>query len=301
MRQSNVHHMQCINVVSKHIFPKNALQMQKHHLQKVHDLHSFITICEYFVCWHQQNDYLALFPPHGGAAQKIRDDKIIKLIYKRLLNHMKSDLECMNNFDINAMDMMHFHEVLECLKLSYQLEKKLEKTKKLEASKKDSEKHNGECSGKKHANTTNEALPVSTKKPCLLHGTLSHTTVECEVMKEQANKMKVTYKMQTPVKHAKKYQEWKAKKAPTHDEINEMMSESVKKSVKEIFQTHMKTLKKHSHEDTNSDSDSEHENYCMEDVGLDLKDINVSETFALSDLHRPPQKCQKLTTGLLCL
>ena len=31
----------------------------------------------------------------------------------------------------------------------------------------------------------------------------------------------------------------------------------------------------------------------MEDVGLDLKDINVSETFALSDLCRPPQKHQK--------
>ena len=76
-------------------------------------------------------------------------------------------------------------------------------------------------------------------------------------------------------------------KAPTHDEINEMVAESVKKSVKEIFETHMKTLKKCSHEDTNSDSDSEHEHYCMEDVGLDLKDVNVSETFALSDLCRP--------------
>ena len=41
------------------------------------------------------------------------------------------------------------------------------------------------------------------------------------------------------------------------------------------------------------DSDSEKEHYHMEDVSLDLKDINVSETFALSDLCRPPQKCQK--------
>ena len=35
------------------------------------------------------------------------------------------------------------------------------------------------------------------------------------------------------------------------------------------------------------------QHYRMEDVGLDLEDINVSETFALSDLHRPPPKCQK--------
>ena len=56
----------------------------------------------------------------------------------------------------------------------------------------------------------------------------------------------------------------------------------------------MKTLKKHNHEDTNSDSNSKHEYYCMDDVGLDLKDVNASKTIALSDLHRPPQKCQKI-------
>ena len=44
--------------------------------------------------WHQQNDYFALFPPHGREAQKISDDKIIELIYKKQLNCMKSDLEC---------------------------------------------------------------------------------------------------------------------------------------------------------------------------------------------------------------
>ena len=64
-------------------------------------------------------------------------------------------------------------------------------------------------------------------------------------------------------------------------------------SVKEILETHMKTLKKHSREDTNSNSDLEHESYHMEDVSLDLEDVNVSETFALSDLRRPPQKHQK--------
>ena len=151
------------------------------------------------------------------------------------------------------MDMMQFCEVLECLELSYQLEKKMEKPKKLEASKKDSEKSNGKHSGKKHANTTNKSLPVSAKKPCLLHGTHSHTTDECEVMKEQAERMKAMYRVQTPAECAKnKHKEWKAKKAPTCNKINEMVAESVKKSVKEIFDTHMKTLRKCSHEDTDS-------------------------------------------------
>ena len=69
-----------------------------------------------------------------------------------------------------------------------------------------------------------------------------------------------------------------------------MVVENVKKSVKEIFETHVETLKKCSCGDTDSDSDSENEHYHMEDVRLE---VNVSETFALSDLHRPPQKCQK--------
>ena len=76
-----MHHKLCFNVVSAHIFPKNTLQTQKRCLQKV-PLCSLMTTSEYFVHWHQQNDYLALFPPHGRAVQEIRDDKIIKLIYK---------------------------------------------------------------------------------------------------------------------------------------------------------------------------------------------------------------------------
>ena len=192
---------------------------------------------------------------------------------------MKSNLECMNDFNINNVDMVQFCELLKCLELSYQLEKKLEKSKKLETLKKDSEKHNDKHSGKKCANTTNESLPVSTKQLCLLHGTHFHTTHECKVMKEQAEGMKATYKAQTPAERTKKHKEWKAKKAPTHDEINKMVAESVKKSVKEIFKTHMKTLKKCSHKDTDSNSDLEHEHYCMEDASLDLKDVNVSKTF----------------------
>ena len=74
--------------------------------------------------------------------------------------------------------------------------------------------------------------------------------------------------------------------------FNKMVAEDVKKSVKESFETHMKTLKKCNHKDTNSDSDSENENYHIEYVGVNLEDVNASETFTLSDLHRPPQNHQ---------
>ena len=159
--------------------------------------------------------------------------------------------------------------------------------------KKDKEKLNGKQSGKKCANSTNDSSPASAKKPCLLHGTCSHTTEECKVVKEQISHMKAMYDAQDPAECAKKCKEWKSKKAPTHDEINKMVAESIKKSVKEIFDTHAKTCKKCNCEDTDSDSNLELEQYHMEEVSLDLEEVNVSENFSLSDLRGRPQKCQK--------
>ena len=232
--ETNPHHKMCLNAVSEHIFPKNVLQMQKCYLRKVR-LHASMTISTYFMHWHQINDYLAMFPPHGGAVQKLRDDKIIELIYDRLLSCMQGDLQCMNDFDINKTDLTSFREALECLELSYQLDKKLVNSKKSETLKKDKEKSKGKQSGKKRSNNTNESSPALAKKPCLLHGTCSHTTEECKVVKEQISHMKVMYEAQDLAEHAKKCKEWKSKKAPTHKEINELVAESVKKSIKEIF------------------------------------------------------------------
>ena len=84
------------------------------------------------------------------------------------------------------------------------------------------------------------------------------------------------------------------KRLPVTIKFDKMVAKYIKKSVKEIFETRMKTLKKHNHEDTDSNSDSKNENYRMEDVSVDLEDVNASTTIALSDLHRPPQKCQKI-------
>ena len=96
------------------------------------------------------------------------------------------------------------------------------------------------------------------------------------------------YEAQDPAEHAKMHKEWMSKKAPTCKEINELVAESVKKSVKKIFDAYSETLNKHNREDTDSDSDLEPEQYHMEDARLDLKEVNVSENFALSDLRGRP-------------
>ena len=108
---------------------------------------------------------------------------------------MQGNLQHMNDFDINEMDLTSFCKALECLELSYQLDKKLVNSKKSETLKKDKEKSNSKQSGKKHTKNTNESPPASAKKLCLLHGTCSHTTEECKVVKEQISHMKVMYKV----------------------------------------------------------------------------------------------------------
>ena len=85
----------------------------------------------------------------------------------------------------------------------------------------------------------------------------------------------------------------KEKKTPNRDEINEMVAKQVKKSMEESFQTYMQKLGKRNRNESDSDSDSDHENYRMDDAGLDLEEVKVCEIHALSDLRAPPRKRQK--------
>ena len=74
------------------------------------------------------------------------------------------------------------------------------------------------------------------------------------------------------------------RRLPVAIKFNKIVAKNVKKSAKEIFETHVTTLKKRNRKDTDSNSDSEYKKDRMEDVGLDLKDVSASETIALSDL-----------------
>jgi hypothetical protein len=66
--------------------------------------------------------------------------------------------------------------------------------------------------------------------------------------------------------------------------------------MEESFQTYMQQLGKHNCNETDSDIDSDHENYCMDDAGLDLEEVKVCEMHALSDLLTPPKNIKRLTT-----
>ncbi len=91
--------------------------------------------------------------------------------------------------------------------------------------------------------------------------TADHSTDDCRVMQEQAKRMKETYKAQPSSERSQKHREWKEKKTPNHNEINEIVAKQVKKSLEESFQTYVQKLGKHNLNESDSDSDSDHENY----------------------------------------
>jgi hypothetical protein len=73
------HHTECMQAVTEHIFPKNALQTQKRHLHSPRvRLNQNTSVNEFFAQWRELNNYLALFPPHGGEAQKFCENEIIE-------------------------------------------------------------------------------------------------------------------------------------------------------------------------------------------------------------------------------
>ena len=127
----------------------------------------------------------------------------------------------------------------------------------------------------------------------MLHGVYSHTSDQCQVLKEQATRMKEMYKAKSSSERNKKKREWKNKKSLDRDEINQMVTDTVKKSMKEILQTQMKNNKKRTRDESDADSDSDNDHYRMDELNLSLEEINVSEMLALSDLRKPPQKYQK--------
>ena len=67
----------------------------------------------------------------------------------------------------------------------------------------------------------------------------------------------------------------------------------------ELFQAHMRTLMeskllhRHLHSPIDSSDEEIHQMEDSDDCGLDLEEVRVSDTFALSDIRQPQAKQQK--------
>jgi hypothetical protein len=133
------------------------------------------------------------------------------------------------------------------------------------------------------------------KKSCLLHGPdSSHTTNECQTMREQAYRMKEAYKNISPAERSRQKCKREQQKKKEQNELHEMIMKEVQQSMQTMF----KQPHQHHCLDNDSDIDEAHHVETMED-------ITVSECYNLSDLRQPPTKKTKtqhfapITTAIL--
>ena len=87
---------------------------------------------------------------------------------------------------------------------------------------------------------------------------------------------------------AKKWRKEKAQKANSKEEIHVLVQEAVKDALAPFMNMVKKQSKKRHF--TESDGESDQEVNTLEETPLDLEDIQVNETFALSALRNPPLK-----------
>jgi hypothetical protein len=88
--ENKTDHILCLHSVTEHVFPYQAVQSQKRHMQySIHlELHSR-SINEFCTHWHQLDNYIVKFPPFGEN-QKFMENETIKLIYNKLPGCWKS-------------------------------------------------------------------------------------------------------------------------------------------------------------------------------------------------------------------
>ncbi len=76
-----VAYSKCLNHVTTHIFPPQALVRQKRYLRRSMRKPRDTTTREYVVRIRELNNYLARFPPFGDAnKQKLPDDELIDAV-----------------------------------------------------------------------------------------------------------------------------------------------------------------------------------------------------------------------------
>ena len=278
---------QCIQAVTEHVFPKDALRRQRFYMRRHVHLTRKFSISEFFARFVEINEYLTQFPPFDGDEHKLSEEEIIEILYSIIPKAWKSKLMD-HGFDPVEHSLTEFSEQLVRFETSDAIS---------------GNNTNGKQSGKtpddnKKRKATEEPVPQD-KKPaakkqkafCMLHGYKDHTTNACETVKEQIGHMKEQYEATSSHERYKNRQKWrkeKAQKANSKEEIHVLVQEAVK----DAFAPFMNMVKKQSKKRyfTESDGESDQEVNTLEETPLGLEDIQVNETFALSALRNPPQK-----------
>jgi len=208
----------CLDDVTKHVFPKRALQTQKRYMRRFLRKPPTMKIREYVARVIEINDLLAKFPPAipGQSATKLPDDEILDLLEFGLPNTWQRNM-VLQDFDPLAGDtaaFVAFCERMEQVEATETTEKSNGQQKAASRSK-SSKETAPKGNKKRRRNVANDSENNDQETPvCMLHGP-GHSTDQCKVLKDQAKKLKANWSAS------------KKKKAPQSQELNAIVSSAV--------------------------------------------------------------------------
>jgi hypothetical protein len=190
-------HIKCLRAITEQVFPKdNPLSKHKTYMHNHVFLHlSDQTISEFHTRWIELNNYLGEFPPfepNQHFTENETKDIFYNIIPKRWQSYLQRD-----KFDMIHCSICEFLEIMERYQITDSIDPLLKtkdqsKTDKDESNKSTEKSNDKKCKAKSKKNNSDAPAP---KKSCLIHGSdSSHTTDECQTMREQAYRMKEAWK-----------------------------------------------------------------------------------------------------------
>lgn len=248
------HFNECLQAITKHVFPEKALQKQRRHLRDVR-LNRNTTVADFWARWSQMIDYLKRFPPFEEG-QEFSDEELVETVYDNLPKRMKVDIE-RSDFDIDEATPMELRAKMEKLESVYELEL-------IDISDSELDRNQPESDNKRKEK--DETTDPPSKKRCGLMYCLKcgnqydHETNGCTKLKAMLEKEKLEKQSNSDWKKKKQYHR---NKLPSRDDVESMVTEKMKSvmksSFKEMFATHMNEYKAKP-----NGSDSEMESYELD-------------------------------------
>ena len=263
----------CVQAVTEHVFPKDALRRQRFYLRRNVHLTRNFTISEFFARFVEINEYLTQFPPFDGEEHKLSEEEIIEILYTIIPKAWKSKLMD-HGFDPVEHSLTEFSEQL----VRFETFDAINGNTTINQS---DTKHTGESQDNKKRKASEDTVPQE-KKPeakkqkafCLLHGHCQHSTNACETVKEHILHMKEQYEATSSHERYKNRQAWrkkKAQKANSKEEIHVLVQEAVKDTLAPFMDLIKKQSKKRHFPE--SDEESDQEINTLEETSLELEDI----------------------------
>ncbi|MCK7490854.1 MAG: hypothetical protein MZW92_02980 [Comamonadaceae bacterium] len=101
----------CVQAVTEHVFPKDALRRQRFYLRRNVHLTRNLTISEFLARFAEINEYLTQFPPFDGDEQKLSEEEIIEIVYSTIPKTWRCKLMD-HGFDPVEHSLVEFSEQL---------------------------------------------------------------------------------------------------------------------------------------------------------------------------------------------